>query len=127
MASPPLPVLYSFRRCPYAIRARLALCVSGTLVELREVDLKRKPAALLALSSALAPGHALAQATDGFSGAEIEQAVVSALYAAHADGLPVDEARLLSEVKATRPLSVLMAEQVNALRDWARSRTVPAD
>jgi SpoVK/Ycf46/Vps4 family AAA+-type ATPase len=70
---------------------------------------------------------ALAEAADGFSGAEIEQAVVSALYAAHADGTPVDEARVLAEIRATRPLSVLMAEQVNALREWARSRTVPAD
>ncbi len=70
---------------------------------------------------------ALAQAADGFSGAEIEQSVVSALYSAHGDGVPVDEARVLAEVRATRPLSVLMAEQVNALRDWARGRTVPAD
>ena len=69
----------------------------------------------------------LATAADGFSGAEIEQAVVSALYSAHADGVPVDEARVVTEVGATRPLSVLMAEQVNALREWARSRTVPAD
>lgn len=47
-----LPILYSFRRCPYAIRARLALCQAGVSVELREVDLKHKPAALLALSPA---------------------------------------------------------------------------
>lgn len=70
---------------------------------------------------------ALAGAADGFSGAEIEQAVVSALYAAHAAQAPVDESRVLEEVRNTRPLSVLMAEQVNALREWARSRTVPAD
>lgn len=48
--APALPILYSFRRCPYAIRARLALCQAGVPVELREVDLKRKPAALLAVS-----------------------------------------------------------------------------
>lgn len=47
-----LPVLYSFRRCPYAIRARLALVQAGVRVELREVDLKHKPAELLALSPA---------------------------------------------------------------------------
>ena len=41
-----LPVLYSFRRCPYAMRARLALAVSGTTCELREVRLSDKPAAL---------------------------------------------------------------------------------
>ncbi|RZL60831.1 MAG: glutathione S-transferase [Variovorax sp.] len=45
-----LPVLYSFRRCPYAIRARLALLASGQACELREVVLKNKPPALLAAS-----------------------------------------------------------------------------
>ena len=45
-----LPVLYSFRRCPYAIRARLALRQAGVTVELREVSLRNKPAAMLALS-----------------------------------------------------------------------------
>lgn len=47
----PLPILYSFRRCPYAIRARLALAASGTPVELREVVLREKPAALLRASA----------------------------------------------------------------------------
>jgi glutathione S-transferase len=45
-----LPVLYSFRRCPYAIRARLALWQAGIAVELREVVLRDKPAELLAIS-----------------------------------------------------------------------------
>ncbi len=45
-----LPVLYSFRRCPYAMRARLALAASGQACELREVVLRDKPAALLAAS-----------------------------------------------------------------------------
>lgn len=44
------PVLYSFRRCPYAMRARLALQVSGVAYEHREVVLKSKPASMLALS-----------------------------------------------------------------------------
>ena len=70
---------------------------------------------------------ALAGAADGFSGAEIEQAVVSGLYSAHAAQTRLDEQRLLGEIAGTRPLSVLMAEQVNALREWARTRTVPAD
>jgi hypothetical protein len=69
----------------------------------------------------------LADASGGFSGAEIEQAVVSALYAAHGEGVPVDEAKLLEELRNTRPLSVLMAEKVAELRHWAASRTVPAD
>lgn len=45
-----LPVLYSFRRCPYAMRARLALAVSGEAHELREVVLRNKPAEMLAAS-----------------------------------------------------------------------------
>ena len=46
----PLPILYSFRRCPYAMRARIALLVSGQAVELREVVLRAKPQALLEAS-----------------------------------------------------------------------------
>ena len=46
-----LPVLYSFRRCPYAMRARLALAVSGQVCELREVVLKNKPQGLLQAST----------------------------------------------------------------------------
>ena len=50
MTSATEPVLYSFRRCPYAMRARLALAVSGTRGELREVRLSAKPQAMLAAS-----------------------------------------------------------------------------
>jgi glutathione S-transferase len=46
----PLPVLYSFRRCPYAMRARLALQASQVAYEHREIVLKNKPAHMLALS-----------------------------------------------------------------------------
>ncbi len=70
---------------------------------------------------------ALAAAADGFSGAEIEQAIVSGLYAAHAEQRPLDTDLLMAEIRGTRPLSVLMAEQVQALRAWALQRTVPAD
>lgn len=45
-----LPVLYSFRRCPYAMRARLAIAVSGVAVELREIKLSAKPPAMLEAS-----------------------------------------------------------------------------
>ena len=47
---PQLPILYSFRRCPYAIRARLAIYVSNTKVELREVKLADKPKELISCS-----------------------------------------------------------------------------
>ena len=70
---------------------------------------------------------ALAAAAHGFSGAEIEQAIVAALYAPHASGLPPTDFQLRAELKHTRPLSVLMAEQVQELREWAGPRTVPAD
>ena len=46
-----LPILYSFRRCPYAIRARMALAVAGIAVELREVLLRDKPLAMLEASA----------------------------------------------------------------------------
>ncbi len=69
----------------------------------------------------------LAAHSDGFSGAEIEQAIVSAMFAAHAEGGDVSQSLLQQELRDTRPLSVLMAEQVQALREWAGSRTVPAD
>ncbi|HLS82740.1 MAG TPA: AAA family ATPase [Steroidobacter sp.] len=70
---------------------------------------------------------ALAVQCDGFSGAEIEQAVVSAVYSAHADGEPIGARHVLEEIRSTRPLSVVMAEQIAELRAWAIERTVPAD
>jgi SpoVK/Ycf46/Vps4 family AAA+-type ATPase len=69
----------------------------------------------------------LAEASEGFSGAEIEQAVVSAMYLAHAQRRTVSTDDLLQEMAQTRPLSVLMAEQVALLRAWAEGRTVPCD
>jgi SpoVK/Ycf46/Vps4 family AAA+-type ATPase len=70
---------------------------------------------------------ALAAASEGFSGAEIEQAIVSALYDASSGNAPLEQAILLAALGQTRPLSVLMHEQVEALRIWARGRCVPAD
>lgn len=69
----------------------------------------------------------LAEACQGFSGAEIEQAVVSALYAAHASGTAVSANHVMSEIRATRPLSTVMAERIAELRAWAEERTVGAD
>ncbi len=70
---------------------------------------------------------ALAKATEGFSGSEIEQAIVSATYSARAHGRDVSQDDVLAEIKNTRPLSVIMSEKVEALRDWASSRTVRCD
>jgi hypothetical protein len=69
----------------------------------------------------------LTAASDGFSGAEIEQAVVAGLYAAHAQGQSLNTKILAEELAATRPLSVVMAEKIRALRAWAAERTVPAN
>jgi len=70
---------------------------------------------------------ALVSATDGFSGSEIEQAIVSAMYTAHEQGTEVSEKDLLNEIEQTKPLSVVMAERVEEVRDWAAKRTVPCD
>jgi AAA+ superfamily predicted ATPase len=70
---------------------------------------------------------ALVLAADGFSGSEIEQAIVSATYTSRARGHALAQADLLEEIRQTRPLSVVMAEKVQATRDWAATRTVPCD
>jgi SpoVK/Ycf46/Vps4 family AAA+-type ATPase len=67
---------------------------------------------------------ALADAAQGFSGAEIEQAVVSALYAVYARGGKLTGSDILEELKNTRPLSVVMAEKISYLQQWAQERTM---
>lgn len=69
----------------------------------------------------------LADNADGFSGSEIEQAIVSALYAAHAQGKHLGTEHVIEELTLTRPLSVVMHEKIAALRHWAAGRTVPSD
>ncbi len=81
----------------------------------REIDLNKFNVAVLAEKS------------EGFSGSEIEQAVVSALYSAHAQNTKPDQQHLMEELEKTRPLSVVMAEQIQSLREWARDRTVIAN
>lgn len=66
---------------------------------------------------------ALAAATDGFSGAELEALVVAALYAAFAAETELGTALLLREAELTRPLARLMPERVAALRAWAHGPT----
>ena len=70
---------------------------------------------------------ALAEASEGFSGAEIEQAVVAARYLARELEVPVETGHVLSEIALTQPLARVMAEKVEHLRAWASGRTVPAD
>ncbi len=68
----------------------------------------------------------LSAATQGFSGSEIEQAIIAALYSAAAEAKPLTTEVLLREIAATSPLSVVMAEQITQLRISAEDRTIPA-
>jgi AAA+ superfamily predicted ATPase len=70
---------------------------------------------------------ALAAATEGFSGAEIEQVVVGALYASFSTGKPLHTSDLIREAEGTRPLSGTMHERITELREWASTRTVSAE
>ncbi|PSF29694.1 AAA family ATPase [Aphanothece hegewaldii CCALA 016] len=68
----------------------------------------------------------LAKVSDGFSGAEIEQAIVAAMYEAFAQDREFTQLDIIASIKSTLPLSRTMTEQVTALRDWARQRARPA-
>ena len=70
---------------------------------------------------------ALAGASEGFAGAEIEAAVLAARYEARALGEPAAVTHVQAELGRTRPLSVTRSEAIEALRAWARGRTVGAD
>jgi SpoVK/Ycf46/Vps4 family AAA+-type ATPase len=68
----------------------------------------------------------LAELTDGFTGAEIEQAIVSARYLAASREESVTNEDICAAVNRTYPMSVLRADSVESLRTWASGRTVPA-
>jgi SpoVK/Ycf46/Vps4 family AAA+-type ATPase len=69
----------------------------------------------------------LAQASEGYSGSEIEQGVICALHEAYANKTDIDTERIVAALKGSPPLSATMAERVAALRHWAKGRCVPAD
>ncbi|MHC4645439.1 MAG: AAA family ATPase [Planctomycetota bacterium] len=69
----------------------------------------------------------LAAVSDGYSGSEIEQTIISALHEAYANRSEVDTELLISSLHGSPPLTVTMAESVAALRLWAEGRCVPAD
>jgi SpoVK/Ycf46/Vps4 family AAA+-type ATPase len=68
----------------------------------------------------------LANVCDGYSGAEIEQALIAAMYDAFAQDREFTQLDIIAAIKSTLPLSKTMTEQVTALRDWARQRARPA-
>lgn len=69
----------------------------------------------------------LARMTDGFSGSEIEEVVVAALYTAFSRSSTLDTEAIRTEIQRTRPLSITMAERITQLREWAKGRAVPAN
>lgn len=71
--------------------------------------------------------EALAKVSEGYSGAEIEQAVIGALHSAFHDEAELDTARVAGAIEKSPPLSVTMREKIAELRRWARDRCVPAD
>jgi SpoVK/Ycf46/Vps4 family AAA+-type ATPase len=68
----------------------------------------------------------LAAAAEGFTGAEIEQVVVAGLYTAFSRGVELSTSIVAEELRSTKPLSVTRREEIDALRAWARDRTVMA-
>ena len=100
-------------------------------VDLPQTDIRKKIFGIHLTSRAQDLGKididAVADAAEGFSGAEIEQAIVSSLYTAHAQSAQLSTRHLLEELQRTRPLSVVMAEKIGTLRRWAEGRTVPGD
>jgi SpoVK/Ycf46/Vps4 family AAA+-type ATPase len=70
---------------------------------------------------------ALCEASEGYSGAEIEQAIVGALYDAFAAKAELTTQHVLAALRNSPPLSVTMAEKVAELREWAQGRCVPAE
>jgi len=68
----------------------------------------------------------IVDAAAGFSGAEIEQAIVSALYRASTEKEVISTRHIIEQIKSTKPLSILKKEEISALRAWAKERTIPA-
>lgn len=108
----------------------------GRFDEIFFVDLPSQAARLAILESHLKRRNrspedfdleALSKASDGFSGAEIEQAVITSLYNAFAQGKELQTSHIMESVQTTQPLSVVMSEKIQALRKWASQRCVSAE
>jgi len=68
----------------------------------------------------------VAAAAKGYSGAEIEAALQTGLYAAYSAKMQLNTRVLLDALQTTVPLSITRAEEIQALREWAKTRAVPA-
>lgn len=109
MTTPSLPILYSFRRCPYAMRARLAIVYAKQSVELREVVLKDKPAAMLATSP-----KATVPVLQLVSGQVIDESRDVMLWALGID----DPAGLLDDGKVPESTTKLLDENDREFKHW---------
>ena len=88
--------------------------------QILKVHLRRRE-----LAPDLVDVNKIAQLTDGFSGAELEQLIVSALYHTYAKNQTISTELLQTLALETKPLSVLMAEKIDGIRSWASGRAVP--
>ena len=99
-------------------------------VDLPDDELRREIFRIQLLKRSLKPESfdcgLLAKESVDFNGAEIEQAVISALYRATSEKEPIDTEHILEQLRSTKPLAVVKQEDVSALRDWAKDRTIPA-
>ena len=90
--------------------------------EIFEIHLKKRE-----LNPASFDLDKIAEACKGFSGSEIEQVIVSGFYSVIGGYKQLNTEILLNEIENTRPLSVVMAENIEAMREWAKDRTVQAN
>jgi SpoVK/Ycf46/Vps4 family AAA+-type ATPase len=60
-----------------------------------------------------------------FSGAEVEQAIISALYRASSGKEAISTKHIIGQIESTKPLAVLKCEEITGLRTWAKERTIP--
>lgn len=69
---------------------------------------------------------ALSNASEGFSGSEIEQSVIAGLYYAFGEGVELQQSHLMRALQEAFPISATMGEEIGRLREWAKDRTRPA-
>ena len=90
--------------------------------EILKIHLKRRNLSYLNLEL-----DELAMLMEGFSGAEIEQVIISALYSTLSDDVNITHSVLEKEITSTNPLSRTYGEKIQSLRNWAKTRTVSAN
>lgn len=103
-----LPRLYSFRRCPYAMRARLGLLFAELKVELREIILKNKPAQMLAISP-----KGTVPVLQLFDGTVIEESLDIMVWA-----LEQQDPQGLLDVKVLHQATALIEQNDNEFKHW---------